>query len=198
MLTLALSASAIEHVYARKRKADEIVTFFFPQFDDTTSLSAEAALRSVIRQSLDPVRLTSQWEANLDELDRNPFSSLDQLRTLLRQKIDKSEVFYIFIDALDEFEPRERQALLDSLVQLSSKSCLRVFLASRESLSVELKHIIPALGVVSMTSVEARIDISLFVEETLRERQRSRDLVVEDQSIINEVKQALVNHADGM
>ncbi|KAF4918219.1 Ankyrin repeat domain-containing protein 29 [Colletotrichum viniferum] len=193
-----LTASAVEHIYAHERRARENVTFFFPHFADQTPLSAEATLRSIIRQSLDPVRLSSDWEARLMELDRKPSSELGELTSVLRQAIDQSDTFYIFIDALDEFEPAERRALLDSLVSVASGSRLRVFISSRESLSGELRDRLPTIETVLMASPEAKIDIATFVEETLQRRQQNGDLMVQDQSIVDDIRRALINRADGI
>lgn len=193
-----LSASAIEHVFSHERRAKEFVTFFFPHFTDQTPPSAEATLRSIVRQSLDPVNLSSEWKRRLAELNRKPSSELGELTSLLRQTIDQSDIFYIFIDALDEFEPAERRALLSSLVSIGSGSGLRVFLSSRESLSGELRDRIPTINTVLMASAEAKIDIAAFVEETLQEKQQTGDFMVRDQSIIDDIRQALINRADGM
>ncbi|KAF4873482.1 Ankyrin repeat and KH domain-containing protein 1 [Colletotrichum siamense] len=193
-----LTASAVEHIYAHERRVRENVTFFFPHFADQTSLSAEATLRSIIRQSLDPVRLSSDWEERLTELDRKPSSELGELTSLLQQAIDQSDTFYIFIDALDEFEPAERRALLDSLVSVASGSRLRVFVSGRESMSGELRDRIPTIETVSMASPEAKIDIATLVQETLQRRQQNGDLMVQDQSIVDDIRQALINRADGM
>ncbi|KAF0323961.1 hypothetical protein GQ607_008666 [Colletotrichum asianum] len=193
-----LTASAVEHIYAHERRAREKVTFVFPHFADQTPLSAEATLRSIIRQSLDPVRLSSDWEARLKELDRKPSSELGELTSLLRRAIDQSDTFYIFIDALDEFELAERRALLDSLVSVASRCRLRVFVSSRESLSGELRDRIPTIETVLMASPEAKIDIATFVEGTLQRRQQNGDLMVQDQSIVDDIRQALINRADGM
>ncbi|KAK2065488.1 hypothetical protein LY76DRAFT_611434 [Colletotrichum caudatum] len=192
------SASAIEHTYLHESRAGQIVTFFFPQFDDPASLSAEAALRSIIRQSLDPVRLSSSWEYRLAELDWKPSSELNDLTSLLLQKVKESKRFYVFIDALDEFEPPQRRALLGSLASVVSRSRLRVFVSSRESLSGELKDRFPTIHMVSMASAEARIDIATFVNEALEERQQNEDLMVQDKSVIDDIRQTLINHADGM
>ncbi|CAI0650533.1 unnamed protein product [Colletotrichum noveboracense] len=193
-----LTASAVEHIYAHERRARENVTFVFPHFADQTPLSAEATLRSIIRQSLDPVRMSSDWETRLKELDRRPSSELGELTSLLRRAIDQSDTFYIFIDALDEFELAERRALLDSLVSVASESRLRVFVSSRESLSGELRDRIPTIETVSMASPEAKIDIATFVQETLQRRQQNGDLVVQDKYIVDDIRQALINRADGM
>ncbi|KAH0435885.1 hypothetical protein CcaCcLH18_04667 [Colletotrichum camelliae] len=134
--------------------------------------------------------------------DQTPLSAETTLRSIIRQSldpaIDQSDTFYVFIDALDEFEPVERRALLDSLVSVASGSRLRVFISSRESLSGELRDKIPTIETVLMASPEAKIDIATFVEETLQRRQQNGDLMVQDQSIIDNIRQALINRADGM
>lgn len=178
---LLISASAVSHVFAHKSGTGEIVTFFFPQFNDPQSLCAETVLRSIIRQSLDPVTLSEEMEAILVETDQNPSTGIGELTVLLRQRLTQSEKFFIFIDALDEFEHRERRALLDLLVSLgSSESNPRVFVAGRESLRGELKAKLPGIERLSMASAEARTDIALYVKEALQERIENRDLVVGD------------------
>ncbi|KAK4164976.1 ankyrin repeat-containing protein [Cladorrhinum sp. PSN259] len=194
-----LTASAVNHVLAHKSGIGEIVVFFFPQFDDPQSLCAETVIRSIIRQSLDPVTLSEEMEADLVEMDQKPFTGLVELTVLLRKRVAQSKMLYIFIDALDEFEATERRTLLNLLVSLgSSGSGLKVFLAGRESLSGELKGKLTGIEHVSMASAQAKPDISLYIEEALQEKSDDRDLVVGDQLLILDIKQALVKHADGM
>lgn len=193
------SASAVNYVLTHKSGIDEIVAFFFPQFDNPQSLCAETVIRSIIRQSLDPVMLSEEMEADLSEMDQKPSTGLVELTILLRKRVAQSKMFYIFIDALDEFGATERRALLNLLVSLGSGgSGLRVFLAGRESLSGELKGKLTGIEHVSMASAQANPDISLYIEEVLQEKIEDRDLVVGDQLLILDIKQALVKHADGM
>ena len=143
--------------------------------------------------------LSEEVEASLVEMDQNPSTGIGELTALLRQRLTQSEKFFIFIDALDEFEPRERRALLDLFASLGSNgSGLRVFLAGRDSLSGELRDKLPGIERLSMASAEANTDIALYVKEALRERIESRDLTVGDQSLILDIEQALTKHADGM
>ncbi len=193
------SASAVSHVFANKSRTGDIITFFFPQFNNPQSLYAETVIRSIIRQSLDPMTLSEEMEASLVEMDQKPSTGVGELTVLLRRRLAQSEKFFIFIDALDEFEPRERRELLNLLASLgSSGSGLRVFLAGRESLRGELNDKLSGIERLSMASVEAMADVALYVEEALQERIENRDFVVGDQSLILDIKQALTEHADGM
>lgn len=197
--TSTCSASAVRHVLQCKSKTEN-VAFFFPHFNDPQSLCAETVIRSIIRQSLDPVTLSEEVEASLIEVDLKPSPGVDEWTVLLRQRLAQSEKFYIFIDALDEFEPKERRALIDLLASLGSSggSGLRVFLAGRESLSGELKDKFPGIERLSMASAGANTDVALYVNEALQERIENRDLVVGDQSLVLEIEHALTKHADGM
>ncbi|RYP92659.1 hypothetical protein DL770_001172 [Monosporascus sp. CRB-9-2] len=111
-----LTAGVIEHVFANKGNADECVTFFFVRYDDPPSLKAETILRSIVRQSLDPVKLSEEMVAALSELDRKLCPSVEDLVTLLRRRIALSNSFRVIIDGLDECEVPERRTLLEKLV----------------------------------------------------------------------------------
>ena len=138
-------------------------------------------------------------EASLREMDQKLSPGLDDLMILLRRRIALSKSFYILIDALDECEAAERRALLDALSLLSTAtSGVRILVASRESLSVELRRRFPRMGHISMASVEACSEISLYVEEVLQERRRNETLVVGEPSLFDEIKDILIQHADGM
>jgi hypothetical protein len=182
-----------------KSGTGDIITFFFPQFNEPQSLCAETVIRSIIKQSLDPMTLSEEMEASLVRMDLNPSTGVAELTVLLQQSLAQSERFFIFIDALDEFQPRERRELLNVLASLGSTgSGLRVFLAGRESLREEINHKFSGIERLSMASAAAMTDIALYVQETLQERIENRDLVVGDQSLISDIKQVLTEHADGM
>ena len=143
--------------------------------------------------------LSEETEASLVQMDLNPSTGVGELTVLLQQRLAQSKRFSIFIDALDEFEPKERRELLNLLASLgSSGSGLRVFLAGRESLREEINDKLPGIKRLSMASAGAMVDVALYVQEALQERIENRDLVVGDQSLISEIKQALTEHADGM
>ena len=59
--------------------------------------------------------LSEEMEASLVEMDQKPSTGVGELTVVLRQRLAQSEKFIIFIDALDEFEPRERRDLVDFL-----------------------------------------------------------------------------------
>jgi hypothetical protein len=138
-------------------------------------------------------------EVALMGLNQKPSSGVDEVMHLLRRRIAQSGTFYIIIDALDAFEPTERHILLNSLSSLSKAlPCVRIFLASRESLSVEVKKRVSTLEAVSMASGETNSDIVQYVEDALQERLQNEELMVGDKSLQKDIKDTLIKHADGM
>jgi len=191
------SASVINHVFANKSK-DDRVAFFFLQYDNADSLRAETIVRSIIRQSIDTT-LPEDVERQLKKLDRKLFVELRDWVDLLRQRIQLSRTFYLFIDGMDECDAAERRALLDALSSLTiTASGLRIFLAGRDSVHMDLRGRFSHVEHISMASDGVTSDIHLYVEAAVQERRRNEDLVVEDPHLLDDIKDTLTRHADGM
>lgn len=127
------------------------------------------------------------------------FVELKDWADLLRQRIELSNTFYVFLDGLDECNSVERRALLDILSSLSTNTpSLRVFITSRESLSVDLRGRFLHMELVTMASAGQSSDIRLYVEAALEERIRNEDLVIGDPHLLEVIKDTLTQHADGM
>ncbi|KAJ6088339.1 hypothetical protein N7486_009600 [Penicillium sp. IBT 16267x] len=74
----------------------------------------------------------------------------------------------------------------------------RLFLAGRDNVSREVKRTFPDLGHLFMSCPQAESDIVAYVEGAVQERLQSEDLIVGDPSLIEEIKKALREGADGM
>ncbi|KAI6747494.1 hypothetical protein HG530_015874 [Fusarium avenaceum] len=193
-----LCANVINHVLIEKNRNDCVV-FFFLQYDNSDSLTAETIIRSIIRQSVDATTLPEQIEHQLRKLDRKHFVPLQDWAFLLRQTIENSGIFFVFIDGLDECDAAERRALLDVLLSLVTDTLgLRVFITSRDSVLVDLKSRFSYMEHASMTPVNLVSDIRIYVEASLQERLRNGDLVLEDPRLLNHIRDTLTRHADGI
>jgi hypothetical protein len=193
-----LSANVINHVLIKKNR-DDRAAFFFLQYDNSDSLTAETIIRSIIRQSTDATTLPEHVEYQLRELDRKYFVQLQDWAFLLRQRVEHSGIFFIFIDGLDECDAAERRALLEVLSSLAITTLgLRIFIASRDSVYVDLKGRFSHIEHVSMAPVNLASDIRIYVEATVQERMRNGDLVCGDTRLLNDIRDTLTRHADGM
>jgi DNA-binding transcriptional regulator GbsR (MarR family) len=192
-----LCANVINYVLVEKNR-DDHVTFFFVQYDNSDSLTAETIIRSIIRQSVDVTTLPEQIEHQLRELDRKHFVPLQDWEFLLRQIIKISGIFFIFIDGLDECDVAERRALLDALSLLATNTLsLRIFITSRDSVFVDLKGRFSHMEHASMNPVNLASDIRIYVKASLEERRQNKDLVLEG-PLLNHTTDTLTRHADGM
>ena len=100
---------------------------------------------------------------------------------------------------MDECDAAERRALLDALSSLAiTASGLRIFLAGRDSVRMDLRGRFSHVEHISMTSDGVTSDIHLYVEAAVQERIRNEDLVVEDPRLLDDIKDTLTRHADGM
>lgn len=143
--------------------------------------------------------MSDKEERQLRELDQKLFVELEDWVRLLRQRIELFSVFYVFIDGLDECDARERRDLLDSLSSLATTtSGLRIFIAGRDSVRIDLKGRFFSMEQVLMTSDALASDIRLYVEATLEERVRNEDLVLNDSCLLDTITDVLTRHADGM
>ena len=188
----------INYVFAKKG-CEERVTFFFLDRENAESLKAETILRSIIRQSIDPMAIPQHVESQLRNLDHNLLVTLEDLLSLLRHIIKQSAVFFIFIDGLDECDAVERRALLSSLSALAATtSTLRIFIAGRDSVYVDLRGRFSSMEHVSMKCESLTSDIRVYVDASIQERLRSEELRLEDSCLLTEIMNTLAEHADGM
>lgn len=189
----------IDHILTTKRASDVFVSFFFPRFDETESLRAETILRSILRQALEPNDLSRQIETALESMRQSSSTEFEEVLELLQMGIAPLRTFYIIIDGLDECERNDRRDILQVLSSLtSSGSKVKVFMASRENISREITKTFRSIEHISMGCSSAQSEIAAFVEDTIQERLETEDLVVGDPALINDVKQALIEGAEGM
>jgi hypothetical protein len=175
------------------------MAYFFIQHDNIESLKAETIIRSIIRQSIDHTTLSSDDERRLRDLERKPITDLEDWVRLLQQRLEVFDTFYIFIDGLDECDIRERRDLLTALSSLATAlPTLRIFLTARDSVRMDLKNRFSSMEQISMLSDALASDIRLYIEATLEERLENEDLVINDACLVDDIKEVLTRHADGM
>lgn len=195
------SANVVNYVLSSMNEgSDDRVAFFFLQHDNSDSLKAETFLRSVIRQTIVDVNtLSENMEIQLRSLHRQPFVSLRDWSRLLQNSAKDWGTFFIFIDGLDEYDTTERRDVLDVLSSLAEADPgPRIFITSRDSVWSDLKGRFEHMDHVSMACDSHSSDIRIYVEATIDDRVRHKELVCGNPDLLDEIKNALSQHADGM
>lgn len=140
----------------------------------------------------------------MQSITQTPSLNLAELETLLQdllsRRIALSERTYIFIDALDECDMRERKIVFNVLRSAiaSSQSKLKVFLTSRDSIGDEVKRLHFPLQHQSMGSPNALSSMTEYIGAALATRVEEGELIVGDGKLVDEIRDALVGGAQGM
>lgn len=190
------SSNVINYAFSRKSKNDQICLFFLEQAN-AASLKAETVIKSILRQSMDCMVVTADIENLLQRLLERLFVKLEDWIHLLQLTVQKSDSVFIFLDGLDECDAIERRRLLKALSIVSDNLPAKIFISSRDSVSIDLQPKFPRFEHVSMTD-HITPDIKSYIDAVLNERIQNEDLIFGDNSLLLAIKETLTNHADGM
>lgn len=106
---------------------------------------------------------------------------------------------YIIIDGLDECNKSERETILRALATLAFSGLnMKIFISSRDGLAEEIRKRFDSIDHISMNNPLTDNDITTYVNGVIEEKITTQDLRVGDSSLVEEIKQTLVQRADGM
>lgn len=169
------------------------------RYDDRQSLNAEVILRSIIRQALNHCGFSEDIAVLLEKIQAGLSSGLEELLELLQKIATAFKLLHIIIDGVDECEKQDRDDILYALSSLATvTSNTKLFLASRDSISLEIQKSFPTLHRLSMNCSSAHSDIATYVDGIVQEKLQSEELIVGDSRLIEDIKLALTEGADGM
>lgn len=192
-------ASVVDKILTEKQDPDIFVSFFFVRFDDPESWKTEVILKSIIWQIIDTTGFQDGMAALLEESQHNSPCDPEHLFRMLNLANRKLKRLYIIIDGLDECLKGDRDGLLWVLHLLcSSRHNIKVFISGRESVSREVEKWFPHAERVFMGHPSGQSDIATYIDNAVEERLQREDLIVGDQTLIEEIKGALKKGAEGM
>ncbi|KAI0803901.1 hypothetical protein GGR55DRAFT_691487 [Xylaria sp. FL0064] len=199
-----VTASVIDHLLLTKADPDDVVSFFFIRSDDRASLKADTVLKSILRQRLpSAAELTDDMENRIQAItsagDMDGAVALLGDITSSRMRSSQTMRSSIVVDGMDECDKSERTAMLRSLASLSSRCTgVKLFLASRESLSREIHGYFPVLQRISTGGIGSHNDIVEYVIGVICEKAENDELRTGDVKILRDIREALIEGANGM
>ncbi|GAW26453.1 hypothetical protein SAMD00023353_3200910 [Rosellinia necatrix] len=190
--------SVIDHLLLTKTDTDIMVFFFFIRSDDKMSLKAETIIKSILRQGLPcAAELSDEMENKIQVAVSS--EDVGRIIALLDDITAGRTKFYIIIDGLDECDKWERTILIKGLACLSSRRTnVKLLLASRESLLDEICRCFPSFQRIATGGTGTYGDIATYVTGVVDERAKNGELRIGNAGILEEVKTALIEGADGM
>lgn len=139
-------------------------------------------------------------ETKLKGIFENPFSDVEDLESLLQVIAATPGTLILIIDGFDECRKSDRITTLNTLQRLisSSRSKVKVFLSSREDIIGDIDRAFTTCHHVCMDCEETHADILAYVEDLIDEKMLNGDIEVGDPQLIQDIRRALANGANGM
>lgn len=177
-----------------------IVCYFFIRHDITKSCQASIILRSFCRQLLS--HHMNDDAVNMICAQDNPVLDDDAIMALTKDLIKHSKQVFFILDGLDELENNERRQVISTLNEMTSfathDSVLLVFASLRsqaDNVHSKYRGLDPKW---LLTIPEENPDIGAFIDLELTAMIESDQFVFGDPTIAVEIRDALLEGADGM
>ncbi|KAF5534767.1 NACHT domain-containing protein [Fusarium napiforme] len=195
-----ICASVIDYLLTQRSSAQSHVTFFFSRFDDSESMKAETILRALARQMVTIQDVSGDTKQALETIQDAPEDISSELSRLLTRLLSrKGSSSWVILDGIDECQRVEREILIKALRSiLNDGANARLFITSRDHATSMFKEACVSLEQVSMNCSLAQDGMAQFVDQAVQKCLDSEDLLVSNRTLINEIKNTLVKHADGM
>jgi len=139
-------------------------------------------------------------EAELIEALEDGTPDIEDIVPLFEKSLSLSSLNFIIIDAIDECSRKERETLLAVLRSTmdSTRSTVKVFIASRPDLDQEIKRVFDNPYHTSMNSSGLQRDITSYVKDVVTQMILNGELIVGNVELIVEIQDALIEGAQGM
>jgi hypothetical protein len=194
------SAAALDDLLRRPRKSNEYIAFFFCEHDFITALDAVTILASLCRQCLSVETLSRSVEHRIKQLLDRTYPDAADLEGVLSSAVTQSSSVTIVLDGLNECPLAESIMILNTLCRViaSSRSPIKLFLSIRDGFIPDLRRVFDTWHQVTMRCAEAQADITAYVEGVVEDKMESKDLIIGDIKLVQDVKDALIRGANGM
>lgn len=190
-----LMANMVDDIVLEKLRNFHIMAYFFVS-DDTIGHRARTVLGSLARQILESLP-DSQWTDLLEEESRS--LTTGRLAPILGKVVPSTMKIHLILDGFDEFPEVERQILVEQLKELQSWVQLRICVSwrlearsrARKDFDVFVQHAVLEIP-------RANPEIEKFVSAELDTLLENGGLLITDSAVVDEIRQRLVEGADGM
>jgi hypothetical protein len=196
-----LTAGAIDYLFSHHQGPQVSISYFFCEFGNERSTQVQTVLRSLIKQILTVFDLLSPammncLEAKFSDNHREP--TVKELSQTLLSATQLAAITYLVIDGLDECHLDDRNELLTLINRLlrDSRNNIKVIISSRAN--VDIARFLDGFTPISLDSARNSPDIERYVCEVIDGKVEVGELKVNEPSLMDEIKVALIRGSDGM
>jgi ankyrin repeat protein/DNA replication protein DnaC len=192
-----LLANVVDDLNLDIQEKNTAVAYFFCRHDILESLKARTVIGSLARQLLRLIPDLSIAAGFLDET--TPALDFEGLFSLLQQTIPSSFKAYFILDGVDECDDVERQILIQQIRKLQEIFALLLCVSTRLEVDNALGLRLEQFANPSVISIpDNNPDIESFISAELESCLQSRKLAIGDPALILEIRNALLEGAQGM
>jgi len=157
-------------------------------------------IRSLLRQCLGPDTLPL-IEPRLTPILSKTVIKVSDLTDVLREVISSCLAHFIVIDGLDDCTPSQRDIVLNMLAGLlrnNPTASLKILVSSHDAMPQRLRGIAHDEHTVLQSHNAFNADVVVYIDNTLATRLEDYTLLVGNPNVILDIRNALLNGADGM
>ncbi|EGU83713.1 hypothetical protein FOXB_05764 [Fusarium oxysporum f. sp. conglutinans Fo5176] len=202
-----LASSIIERL-CRAPVSRQFTSFFFLRFDERKSLSVSTVIRSCLQQLLASPLIQSLDSSAISELDgcleqaKSSMFSVESLTLIYTTAAKSLDDWFIVIDGLDEVDVARQIGLLKFLrevfSQLQEPRRIKVLLSSRETCSSDIDRILSEATRLYTGLKPTSSDIRLYAEDIITNKVASKELIVSDPELVDEIIEVIHQKEKGM
>ncbi|KAG9947567.1 hypothetical protein KCU85_g5598, partial [Aureobasidium melanogenum] len=192
-------SQVIKYIQAKQSARPEAIGVCFAYFNasDATFQGLRPLLLTFLKQMCEHQNHIPDWLTEAKGNKRDPLgSSTIENFSKITSGYQRT---YIIIDGLDECRESERRPVLELISRLrQSKKVFKMFVSSRKY--TDITRCLARKGVLQVTtdSKQTTNDINIFIQNKTRSLRQSQSLLVQSDSLFQEMVSTLIQKADGM
>lgn len=190
-----LMANMVDDLVLENTDSSYIVAFFFVA-DDAMGLRARTILGSLVRQILESLPNTEWTDALVGE---SHSLTPGTLTSILCKALPPQTRIYFVLDGLDDFDPDERRILVEQLKELQSWVRMSICISFRLQAKSRAQEDFACFRPCSTLEIpRTNPDIERYIKNEIESLVDSGELLIRDSATLEEIRQRLVDGADGM
>ncbi|EPE29754.1 hypothetical protein GLAREA_00914 [Glarea lozoyensis ATCC 20868] len=195
-----VTSATVDQLLCNPRSLDTRLVFFFCEPDFASSMIAPVILGSLIRQLVNIETLDNDLEQRFKDVLENGYPDATDLEPLLQLAVNKNSVVTFIIDGIDACESTDRKLIFGILSRISigATSMVKLLISGRESLINDISKFFDTCRHITTTCPEGQTDIPWYIDSIMKERIEGSDLVLGDEHLEQEIKDTLIQGANGM
>ena len=196
---IVLLANVVDDLNLNPVHQKTLITYFFCQWDNNESLKARTILGSLAFQVLKVFYAGTNndpsWQDIANDTDQ---MALETLAAIIGKAVPQDWTIVFVLDGIDDCTKQETEELCSQLSNLQASIRLHICISTGLEQNSDFVHNSSLRKKQTIMIPEQNPDIEAFIDAELARRIESRELVLGDGTLVLEIRNALLQGAQGM